>query len=139
MAGPVPVFHGVVTAEGKLLLEARDLFRHYVQRLKNQPVQLVLKRQVRVKSRSQLGFLWGVLYPVIAEALGYCAYEMDALHDAIMREVRGLRPEPNPLQLRVSLSQMSHEEVSDYISDVRFWALDRFNIVTPEAGQMEAA
>jgi hypothetical protein len=102
-------------------------------------VQLVLKRQVRVKSRSQLGFLWGVLYPVIAEALGYCAYEVDALHDAIMREVRGLRPEPNPLQLRVSLSQMSHEEVSDYISDVRFWALDRFNIVTPEAGQMEAA
>jgi hypothetical protein len=139
MAGPVPVFHGVVTAEGKLLLEARDLFRHYVQRLKNQPVQLVLKRQVRLKSRSQLGFLWGVLYPVIAEALGYCAYEVDALHDAIMLEVRGLRPEPNPLKLRVSLSQMSHEEVSDYISDVRFWALDRYGIVTPDAASVEAA
>jgi hypothetical protein len=139
MAGPVPVFHGVVTAEGKLLLEARDLFRHYVQRLKNQPVQLVLKRQVRVKSRSQLGFLFAAIYPVIAESLGYCAYEIDALHDAVMREVRGLRPEPNPLKLRVSLSQMSHEEVSDYISDVRFWALDRYGIVTPDALSVEAA
>lgn len=137
MSQPIPAFTGVVTAEGKLLLDARDLFTRYLRKFKGQAVSLVLKKRTRVKSQSQLGYLWGVLYPVIAEDLGYQGYEVEALHDAVMRELRGLKPEPNPLKLRVSLAEMSHEEVSDYIGDVRFWALDKFGIVTPDADRAE--
>lgn len=139
MSQPVPVWHGVITPEGKLILDARDLFTGYVRRLKNQAVTLVLKKRSRVKSLSQLGYLWGVVYPVIAEDLGYCDYELDALHDAIVRELRGLKPDPNPLKLRVSLAEMSHEEVSDYIRDVRHWAVTNYGIVTPDATKAEPA
>lgn len=137
MSAPTPVFHGIVTPDGVLQLDARDLFRAYVRRLKNLPITLVLKRRSRVKSSQQLGYLFGVVYPVIADELGYREYEVEQVHDAIMRELRGLRPEPNPLKLRVSLAEMPHEDVSVYIEDVRHYALTNFGIVTPDAQKVE--
>jgi hypothetical protein len=139
MARPIPVWHGVVTADGKLRLDSRGLFLGYLKGLKNCAVQLVLKKRTRAKSHSQLGYLWGVVYPVIAEELGYTDHEIEALHDAVMRQLRGLRPEPNPLKLRVSLAEMSHEEVSAYIEDVRHWAVTEFAIVTPDAEKAVSA
>lgn len=137
MAQPIPVWRGAVDATGKLRLEATSLFRAYVSRLRNTPVTLVLKKASRPKSSSQLGYLWGVLYPVIAEEFGYRDYELDALHDAIIRHLRGLKPDPNPLGLRVSLAEMPHEEVSAYIEDLRHWAVTEHGIITPDAEKVE--
>ena len=113
MSRPIPVWHGIVDTHGVLKLDARQLFQRYVQGLANQPVRLVLQKQTRQKSHSQLGYLFGVVYPVLADYFGYCDYEVDEVHDAVMRELRGLKPDPNPLRLRVSLADMTHEEVSD--------------------------
>jgi len=139
MAQPIPVWRGVVDKDGKLRLDARDLFTAYVKRLKNQPVQLVLKKLPRRKSKNQLGYLFGVVYPVLAEHLGYRDYEVDEVHDGVIRELRGLKPDPNPLKLRVSLADMSLEDVSAYIEDVRHWALMTHGCVTPDAEKAEAA
>jgi len=136
---PVPVWAGAVLADGRLALDARGLFKGYLARLKGQRVTVTVKKAGRAKSRSQTGYLWGVLYPVIAEELGYREYETAEVHDAFMREIVGLRPEPNPLQLRCSLATMTHEEVSSYIEDVRHLALTKFGIVTPDAEKVEAA
>lgn len=137
MSKPVPIWTGVVDADGRIRFDARALFDAFVKRLHGQPVTITVKKQTRAKSRSQLGYLWGVVYPVIAEDLGYREYEVDQVHDAVMRELRGLQPEPNPLKLRVSLAAMSHEEVSEYIEDVRHWAVTEHGIVTPDADKVE--
>lgn len=137
MSKPTPIFTGTVDASGKLRLEAKGLFLRYVSTLKNKPVQIVVKVLQRRKSHSQLGYLWGVVYPVIAEEFGYSDYEIDALHDHVIRHLRGLKPDPNPLGLRVSLAEMSHEDVSAYISDVRHWALTEYGIVTPDSHKVE--
>ena len=131
-----PAWRGVVDKDGKLIMEPSEssLRKYQLQRLKNKPVTVTIKAAARRKSPGQLGYLWGVLYPVIADELGYKEYECDQVHDGVIRLIRGLQPEPNPLQLRVSLAAMSHEEVSAYIEDVRFFALDKFGIVTPDAG-----
>lgn len=129
----VPVWSAAIDRDGKLHLDARSLFLRYLGTLKNQAVRVIVEKTTRRKSQSQLGYLWGVVYPVIAEELGYRSYEVDAVHDALMRKLRGLRPEPNPLGLRVSLAAMSHEEVSEYIEDLRHWALTEYGIVTPDA------
>lgn len=129
-----PKWSGVVDVDGVLHLDAIGLFKSHCQRtLKNQPVEVVVRKMGRPKSTSQLGYLWGVVYPVIAEHFGYCDYEHDAMHDEIMRVLRGLKPDPNPLQIRVSLAEMGHEDVSAYISDLRHWALTEHGIVTPDA------
>lgn len=137
MSQPVPLWGGVVTAEGDIKVDARGLFMAYVKRLKGQAITIVVKKASRAKSRSQTGYLFGVLYPVIAEELGYREYEVAEVHDAFMRKLRGLRPDPNPMELRVSLATMSHEEVSEYIEDVRHLALNDFGIVTPDATKVE--
>ena len=139
MSKPTPVFVGTVDASGKLRLDARGLFQRYVSTLKNKPIQLVVKVLHRRKSQSQLGYLWGVVYPVIAEEFGYNDYEIDAVHDELCRVLRGLKPEPNPLKVRWSLSEQDHEETSRYISDVRHWALTEHGIVTPDSSKAEAA
>ena len=139
MSKPVPVWSGVVDGEGKLRLDSTALFRRFCGSLKNQAVQLVVKKMARPKSRSQLGYLFGVVYPVIAEDLGYRDYEVEQVHDALVRKLRGLQPEPNPLELRVSLATMSHEEVSAYIEDVRHFAVTELGIVTPDADKAVAA
>jgi hypothetical protein len=139
MAAPVPVWTGTVTQDGKLALDARELFTGYVKRLKGYPVQLVLKKRQRANGHQKGRYLFGVVYPVIADALGYMDYEVEEVHDAVMRELRGLRAEPNPLKLRVSYAAMSDEEKSAYITDVRHWAVMTFGCVTPDANQAEAA
>jgi hypothetical protein len=138
VSAPIPAWHGVVTPDGKLELDARGLFTAYVKRLKNSQVTLTLKKRSRAKSQNQLGYLFGVIYPVIADEIGYREYEVEEVHDAVMRTLRGLKPEPNPLGLRVSLAEMTHEEVSTYISDVRHWAVMEFGIVTPDADSVAA-
>ena len=130
-----PVFLGTVDADGKLRLEGRTLFDTYLRSLKNKPVALVLTKQGRPKSRSQLGYLWGIVYPVIADHFGYKDYELDAVHDELCRVLRGLKPDPNPLKIRWSLSEQDHEETSRFIEDVRFWALTNHGVVTPDADQ----
>jgi hypothetical protein len=139
MSAPIPVWSGVVTPDGVLKLDARALFLGYVKRLKNQPVQLVLKKLSRRKSSNQLGYLFGIVYPVIAEEMGYREYESAEIHDAIVRHLRGLKPEPNPLGLRWSLREQDHEETSRYISDVRHWAVTEYGIVTPDSDKAVAA
>ncbi len=139
MAKPIPTWAAVVTAEGVLKIDTRDLFHRYVRGLKGQAVTVTVRKATRSKSRSQLGYLFSVVYPVIAESLGYRGYEVEQVHDAIMRHLRGLQPAPNPLQLRVSLATMSHEQVSEYIEDVRHWAVTEHGIVTPDAEKAEAA
>ncbi len=139
MSAPIPVWSGVVDARGALHLTSIDLFRGWLRRLKGRPVRITVKLATRRKSSSQLGYLFGVLYPVIADELGYRHYEVEDVHDAIMRELRGLKPEPNPLKLRVSLADMSHEQVREYLEDVRHWAVTQYGIVTPDAERAESA
>ncbi len=119
----VPKWGGVVDAEGKLRLEARGLFQGHLNRLKNENVVVTVQKVGRPKSHSQLGYLFD--------------YDVDALHDAIMRKLRGLKPDPNPLGVREGLSGKDHEWVSDYISDVRHWALTEYGIVTPDAQKVD--
>ena len=136
-ANIAPKWSGVVTPAGVLKLDARDLFFQHLKRLANQPIELVIRKMARPKSTSQMGYLFGIVYPVIGEAFNDIDYDVDALHDALMRKLRGLKPEPNPLQMRETLRDKDHEYVSDYISDLRLWALGE-GVVTPDAKHVEA-
>ncbi len=136
MSAPIPVWHCGVKG-GVMTMESRELFAGWVKRLKDGAYTLTLKKLSRQKSNQQLGYLFGVLYPVIAESLGYRAYEVEEVHDACMRHLRGLKPEPNPLHLRESLRDHDHAYTSEYITDLRHWALMDFQIVTPDAEKAE--
>lgn len=135
-----PVFRGCVSDDGALLLDARGLFKTWLAKHAGKRVILRLEEQKPPKSHDQLGYLFGVLYPFMArEICGYTDYEstrnevLDALHDACMRQLHRLRPDPNPLQLRESLREWDMGQVSRYIEDLRTWAVIEHGCVTPDA------
>ena len=114
-------------------------FMRYAATLKGKRVRVTVKTEARPKSRTQLGYWWAVIIPILAEHFGYREWEYEAVHDAVMRELRGLKPEPNPLKLRVSMAELSHEQVSELIEDARHWALTEHGCVIPDANRVEAA
>lgn len=139
MAAPIPVWSGVVDGDGRLRLESLSLFRRFVAKWKGQPVSVVVRKQARPKSQSQMGYWHGIVIPILAEHFGYAQWEHDAVHDAVVRRLRGLKPDPNPLGARVSMAEMSLEDVSDLIEDCRHWALTEHGVVIPDAVKAEAA
>ena len=51
-----------------------------------------------------------------------------------MRVHLGLRPEPNPLKLRVSTSdpEFTTADFAEYCEQVRIWAATEFGVVIPD-------
>ena len=123
-----PVFRGAV-AGGKLMLDARKLFDTWLAKFEGKRVTLTLDEEADPQSQEQRGYWRGVLIPLLAEEFGYGRWEYDAVHDAVMRTLRG---EHGPLKARLSMAKMSKAEVSALIDDCRAWALTDYSIVTPD-------
>lgn len=139
MAKPTPVFSGVITTDGVVRLDARDLFHRYLKTLANKPIQLVVKVLTRQRSNNQNRWYWGCIVPAIAEHCGYQPHEHEALHDELVRKFLGLRPDPNPLGLRVSTSDpdFSTADFAEYCEQVRIWAATDLGVVIPDPEQVE--
>ena len=141
-ARPIPVWAGVVDAAGKLHLDARQLFQRYVQTLRNRPVQLVLKRRESQRSLDQNAWIWGVAYPVLAEALGYDLHEHEDLHYALVAKCFGehFDKRVGAMVPNRRSSKLTTKEFSDYMEWlVRFGAMECRGVVVPLPGESEAA
>ena len=139
MSKPVPVFSGVVTTDGVVRLDARALFHRYVRTLANTPITLIVKKLTRQRTTSQNRWYWGCIVPLIAEHCGYQPYEHEALHDELVRKFLGLRPEPNPLGLRISTSdpEFTTADFAEYCDQVRIWAATDLGVVIPDPNTVE--
>lgn len=124
-------FGGAVTG-GKLRLDARRRFDSWLATLEGQRVTLRLSKQGKHRSMTQAAYLFGVVYPAIAEHCGYEAYEVEEVHDAVMRTLGYMRPDPNPLGLRQSIRELDSAGQSAYIDQVRRWAATTFGLDIPD-------
>jgi hypothetical protein len=139
---PVPVWLGVVDDAGKLRLDDEAQFRSFVRTLTGQPVQLVLKRHASQRSLDQNAWIWGVAYPVIAEAIGYDTHEHEDLHYALIAKCFGehFDKRVGAMVPNKRSSKLSTREFSDYMEWlVRFAATDLGGIVVPLPNESEAA
>ncbi len=133
-----PKWSGTVGADGVLRLDANGLFKSWLGKaLKNQPVEVIVRKMGRPKSHSALGYLFGVIYPIAGEEFCDTDYDVEALHDAFMRKLRGLKPEPNPLQMRETLRDKDAEYLTDYINDLRHVLLTDYGMTTPDASKVD--
>ena len=142
MAAPIPTWSGVVTTEGVLKLDARGLFHAYIKQLAGQPVQLVVKKRASQRSLDQNAWIWGVAYPVIAEAIGYDTHEHDDLHYALVAKCFGEHFDKRlgAMVPNKRSSKLTTKEFSDYMEWlVRFAATDLGGIQVPLPGESEAA
>ena len=141
MSQPTPIWSGVVTSEGVLKLDARSLYLGYLKRFANMPVQLVLKRRESQRSLDQNAWIWGVAYPVLAEALGYDLHEHEDLHYALVAKCFGehFDKRVGAMVPNRRSSKLSTKEFSEYMEWlVRFGAMECGGIVVPLPGESEA-
>src|SRR4051812_37386298 len=89
--GIVPVFHGTVSADGRLVLDDAERLRRqgYLRSLAGQPVDIVVKVHRKHRSDKQNKWWWGIAVPLIAHELGYDKHEHEQLHYALVAKCFG--------------------------------------------------
>lgn len=140
---PTPLFTGQVSEMGVLTLEQAETEsrRRYLKSLAGQPVEVIIRRRRARRSLDQNAYLWGVAYPVLAEALGYDHHEHELLHYALLSECFGSVYDPRSgitAPARTS-SQLTTKEFSNYMEWLVRWAVTEHGCRVPLPGEAEAA
>ena len=139
----VPVFNGVVTADGRLELDGIEAMqrRRYLRSLVGKRVGVVVRERRSQRSTNQNAWLWGIALPLLAEELGYDEHEHETLHYALLGECFGHVYDPRSGQtvLAKTSSQLNTEEFADYMEWLVRWAATEHNCRIPLPGESEAA
>lgn len=123
---------------GRVHLHAKAAFTAYLSRLKNKPIELVVREKRPIRSQQANRYWWGVVIPLIADSLGYQPHEHEAVHDAVVRQIAGLRPDSDPrLQIRVSTHDMDKEDFGLLIEQTIIWAATDLGIAIPDPQSAE--
>lgn len=139
---PLPVWTGVMTPDGVVVLDKRSEYHEYCRTLAGQPIQQVVKKYESQRSLDQNAWLWGVAYPVIAEALGYDHHEHEDLHYALVAKCFGdhFDKRIGAMVPNKRSSKLTTKEFSEYMEWlVRFAAVECHGVVVPLPGESEAA
>ena len=116
MKQPTPIWRGKVQ-HGKIQLERRADFAALKMRLEGQEIELVLRKFRRQRSLSQNSYLWGVVYAIFGEYLGYTDEET---HSACKQEfLRDRAHEINGLAKIRSTTRLDTAEMAEYIENIR--------------------
>ena len=128
-----PAFGAIVGDPGTLVFDDIPAWRGYLRSLAGKRVRVVVSRETRGRTLSQQGWLWGGIYPEIADWSGHTP---DEIH-AAMKELHGLKrlvTMPGCAQTLVprSTADYSTEEFATYVERVRAWAANQgLNIPDP--------
>lgn len=113
------------------------MFKAYLSKLAGQPVTITVSKAKSKRSRNANAYWWGVVIPCIADSLGYLPYEHEAVHDAVVRQIIGLRPGADPrLQIRQSTHDMDKEDFGVLIEATVIWAATELGIVIPDPDKL---
>ena len=137
MGQPIPVFVGQVTAQGRLHLEQRGMFRRWLSSLAGKDVELVVRRRRKQRSLQQNAYYHGVIVKILADHFGYRPAE---LHAALKYEFLRVDPDDRrPLATVRSTTSLSTVEFEDFQERVRQWALEEHEVLIPLPNEVEPA
>lgn len=139
----VPIFHGDVTADVKLILDAAEaeLRRGYLRKLAGQRVQIVVRKFRKNRSDRQNRWWWGIAVPLIAQELGYDKHEHEDVHYALVAKCFGVHFDDRlkqevPNKRSSSLTTAEFSELMEWA--VRVAAIE-WGIQLPLPNEAEAA
>ena len=135
-------FDAVKGADGKPHLESYEKlpYRRALADLGDgEEIQISVRKRKRIRSSKTNRFYWGVIIRVAARELGYA--DPDELHEAFVYKFRPLPADPvTGLVKRARTSEMTTDEFSAYVSEVRTWLECDLGMRFPEEGEwIEAA
>lgn len=139
----VPVFHGEVTEDGRVLFDEdeRRLRQNYLRQMAGKRVDVTVKVHRNQRSLDQNAWHWGVAIPVIANAIGYDKHEHDDLHYALVAKCFGTHFDEKLKQdvPNVRSSSLTTAQFSELMEWEVRWAATEYGIVVPLPNESEAA
>jgi hypothetical protein len=126
-------FAATITDRGQLLPLFSDTLRVALWHLRGQRVTVTVERGKKSKSQEQLGYLWAVVYPLLAECIGQSVQET---HQDAKDRILGM-PADGPLgptRRTPSLRDLNMRQLSEYIDAVIRLAAS-IGCLIPEAGR----
>jgi hypothetical protein len=136
-----PAFGALVSEQGTCIWDDLHGFQSYLRGLAGKRVRVVVSRETKGRTLPQNSWLWGAIYPAIADWSGHT---VDEIH-AVMKDMHGLKTLvtmapagegrfPGQRQTLVPRSTATYttEEFSTYVERVRAWAaMQGLNIPDP--------
>jgi hypothetical protein len=125
-----PVIHGLVK-DGKFVADDLALFRKAFYCHEGKAVELQVKRYRKVRSLNQNAYYWGVVIPMIGNAMGET--DIEAVHEVIKHEHHYYIATVGKSELHVPLStaDLSTLEFEQFLEKVRRWASEFFSLYIP--------
>lgn len=111
------VSHGSLK-DGKFVPDNPPYFRTILSGFEDTPkVRIVIERQRGAKTKKQLGYLFGVVYPEIARHTGHSVEELDAIFKAKYLHT-SLKWRGGELRVVRSKAELTSDEMGEFIGSV---------------------
>jgi hypothetical protein len=128
-----PVFSGKIE-KGKVLLDNPNRYLVHLSRLEGKRIELVLRKERETRSNNQNSYMWGVVYEILSQHLGYTPEE---IHEVM--KFKFLRSFKNELEYVKSTTKLNTTEMETYLENIRRFAATELNCIIPNPNECEAA
>ena len=108
--------HGQI-ADGRLVVDNPRWFRGMLQQYADAPVVVTIERKRNKRSKEQMGYLWGVVYPLISEHTGHSPEDIHDIFKAkYLRRKKVWRG--TTMVVLGSTSALTSNEMAEFITNV---------------------
>ena len=126
-----PVFLATIQ-KGRLVFNNPDGFEKYLWKLNDKSVDVVVRLPRKDRSNSQNRYMWGVVYELLSEAIGYTPNE---IHDTM--RMLFLQDNLRKIPTLRSTTELTTVEMENYLEQIRQWAAEELNCVIPLPNEVE--
>lgn len=122
---------------GKFIPMDKRIFRQAFFCHEGKEVDLTVKRHRENRSANQNAFYWGVVVPMIGEAIG--EQDPEAVHEVLKVEHNYYMATVGKKEIRVPLStaELTTTEFEEYLERIRRWASEWLSLYIPMPGEVE--
>lgn len=123
--------------KGKLRIHQKDLFDMYLCSLpKDKELEVVVKVWRQNRSNNQNRYLFGVVYKIISEHLGYTDLELHEIFKAMFLSEE-VEFQGETLTIVKSSTKLNTAEMEEFISRIRNWAAFEHKLTIPLPNEIE--
>lgn len=128
----IPIFRGKIE-KGRVILDYPEKYVVYLSKLEGERVELTVRKRQTLRSTQSNRYYWGVVIPIIADAIGY---EKDECHQALKIKFLGEKDDEDLIRVK-STSKLSVDEFTQYVNQTVRWAAAFLGVFIPDASSME--
>jgi len=131
-----PIFTGRVKY-GKFVLDNPNKYLVWLSKLEGQYIELVVRKQKSQRSLNQNNYMWGVVYEILSQHLGYTT---DEIHEIckfkFLRIIKVRGDEIGGMEYVRSTTKLNTSEFEEYLEKIKRWSAEELNCFIPDPNEV---